>query len=249
MAMETTRDRPGSQTATTRRRFRVADIMILVAATAIGCAFSQGISAATGGELSWQAVYKDVTEVLRGPPFEGWLLTYLHLLTEFVVQTSPFIASWTVAFMAIRLLGPRPRWRRVARQPGMIAACASLLSLALFGSIILGAMLASTFSGYAPDFFTVTEAVYFSHLFVSMSILVSWMTLLLGRRWRAEPSWIDRLGRALAVSWIVGGLLVASVLILPAIPQPLPHYSAYRPGPAAQGEPALQEPSSDPATR
>lgn len=248
-AAETPGVRPGSQTAAPRRRFRVADMMILVAATAIGCAASQGLSVVTQGELSWHAFYKEVKELLRGPRIEGSMPAYLELLTELVILTSPFLAALTVALLPIRLLGPRPRWRRVTRQPGMMAACATLLSLALSGFTIFGGWLAFDPTGHTTAWFRGAEAVYIAHLFVGMSILVAWMTLLVGRRWCAEPSWIDRLGRGLAVYWIVGGLLVATVFVLPAVPAPLPHYSAYRPRSAAQGEPAVHETSSDPGTR
>jgi hypothetical protein len=32
---------------------------------------------------------------------------------------------------------------------------------------------------------------------------VSWFTLVLTGRWRPEPSWVDRWGRALGCSWII----------------------------------------------
>lgn len=49
---------------------------------------------------------------------------------------------------------------------------------------------------------------------VGLSISASWMTLLLGRRWRAEASWIDRLGRALGVLWILISILIVGLLAL-----------------------------------
>ncbi len=34
-------------------------------------------------------------------------------------------------------------------------------------------------------------------------IPITWLLLVLGRRWRPEPGWIDRAGRLLGWSWIV----------------------------------------------
>jgi hypothetical protein len=66
--------------------------------------------------------------------------------------------------------------------------------------------------------------------FVGLSVVVSWMTLLVGRQWRAERSWIDRLGRAIGIWWVIAGLLVASQLIIPPkVAAPVPHYSTYVP--------------------
>jgi hypothetical protein len=44
--------------------------------------------------------------------------------------------------------------------------------------------------------------------FGGLSVLASWMTLLVRRQRHAEPSWVDRLGRAMRVAWIVSGFAV-----------------------------------------
>ncbi len=49
--------------------------------------------------------------------------------------------------------------------------------------------------------------VPFVPIVCGLAVLVSWVTLLARRRWRADPSWVDRFGRALGVYWIVGGFL------------------------------------------
>jgi hypothetical protein len=35
-----------------------------------------------------------------------------------------------------------------------------------------------------------------------LAVLISWLILQLGGRWRSEASWVDRLGRAIGVAWI-----------------------------------------------
>jgi hypothetical protein len=42
---------------------------------------------------------------------------------------------------------------------------------------------------------------------LARAVVVAWVILLLSGRWRSEPSWIDRLGRALGVFWIVWAVL------------------------------------------
>jgi hypothetical protein len=41
---------------------------------------------------------------------------------------------------------------------------------------------------------------------VGLSIVSSWTTLLVAGRWRPEASWIDRLGRVVAMGWLLAGL-------------------------------------------
>ena len=41
---------------------------------------------------------------------------------------------------------------------------------------------------------------------MSWSVAVGWGLLILGRRWRPEPGWIDGFGRALGYGWIGWGL-------------------------------------------
>jgi hypothetical protein len=37
---------------------------------------------------------------------------------------------------------------------------------------------------------------------VGLAVIGAWLVLASGRRWGAEPSWIDRLGRLLGACWI-----------------------------------------------
>jgi hypothetical protein len=41
---------------------------------------------------------------------------------------------------------------------------------------------------------------------VGTMIIGEWIAMGVGGRWRPEPTWIDRFGRFLGVSWIVAGL-------------------------------------------
>jgi hypothetical protein len=37
---------------------------------------------------------------------------------------------------------------------------------------------------------------------IEPAVVASWVALALARRWRPEPSWVDRAGRALGAYWI-----------------------------------------------
>ena len=76
---------------------------------------------------------------------------------------------------------------------------------------------------------------FYVPMFVGWAVFVTWMTLLIGRRWRAERSWIDRLGRATGVFWILAGSSVVVLFLL----YPLTMTSEFRvvrlfPPPAAE---------------
>jgi hypothetical protein len=51
------------------------------------------------------------------------------------------------------------------------------------------------------------------HFYMAMAtstgtaVASSWITLLIGGRWRADPRWIDRLGRFLGASWMMSVFL------------------------------------------
>lgn len=208
-ARETTA-RPMTQRVLPARRFRVLDAMILVAATAVGCALVNGISAISNGESSWQNIYKEVTDLLQGQAPAGWLFTAMGIAAEFTVfLVSPIVAMWGVALIPIRLTGPRPRWRRLARQPGLTAACAATLAASLIGSYFLSKLLVPS-----NQYLGVGWTLVIAQDLIGMAVLAAWMTLILGGRWRAEPSWIDRLGRLIGAFWILLGLAVMVLTVV-----------------------------------
>jgi len=209
-----------AQTATPRRRFRLVDAMILVAATAVACGVIERISRVTDGQVSWLALAGELPKLFRATSSHG--SSFEHPIDFLVGATllsallaMPFVAMWTLALIPIRLLGPRPRFRRLARQPGMMATCAFGVAMAFLGlQIVVPAPFygweAVPMLGSALD----TFGVCFAASYFGLAVLVSWMTLLVGRRWRAESSWVDRFGRAVGVFWIVVGLIVASSAVV-----------------------------------
>ena len=71
-----------------------------------------------------------------------------------------------------------------------------------------------TFSGVSRNSALPWKGLFFSDYFayllqpferaeVGFAIAACWLVLIVGRRWRPEPSWIDRCGRALGAYWIL----------------------------------------------
>lgn len=219
--MGTATDRATPRTATPKRRFRMVDAMILVAATAAGCALTSWLDRASDGEVSWQALGECIRElpavVSARETASAWQMVFEITFTG-AYLVLPLVALWTLAILPLRLLGPRPRWRRLARQPGLMAACATAVVLVCYGLLIGTVSLIARREGASwPEAATELALVGFAPhapLAVGLAVLASWMTLIVGRRWRAEPSWVDRLGRILGVFWICAGFAITGLIVL-----------------------------------
>src|SRR5262249_34456564 len=104
------------------------------------------------------------------------------------------------------------------RQPGFVAcAVASMVMGPLCTAVLASHFLSGTSWSVAwaravndlqPENLTAVT------IMISLGVWVSWVVLTLNRRLRAEPCWIDRLGRLAGVSWLLmlpGGILLAVV--------------------------------------
>ena len=193
-----------------RRRFTLLDGMILVAATAVGYA---GVHA-----FASQIMEEDLSSILRETVSKG---RFRDLAAILLLCALPVLAAWTLALIPLRLLKPRPSFRRLGRQPGLMAGLSFAITtgfLAILapifiviasGKVISNGIVAGlidTMNEFLGDFLLIPPAV------LGAAVLVSWTTLIVSRRWRAEPSWIDRLGRVFGVFWVVFAL--ASPLLL-----------------------------------
>ncbi|MGO9465027.1 MAG: hypothetical protein ACLQIB_12220 [Isosphaeraceae bacterium] len=94
------------------RRFTLLDAIILMAATAAGLALL-GMYLAQGWFFGGAFFYGR---------FESYVLSGIEAVF-------PFLILWTFALVILRLRQPRPRIRRLARQPGMAACSAASLIL------------------------------------------------------------------------------------------------------------------------
>ncbi len=184
----------------TIRRFTLLDAMILVAATACGLAVDGAIQSSV--TLADEDVFDSMIRLVG----EG---EFAELGAVALVFVLPVVASLNLSVIPLGLLKPRPRVRRLACRPGWMAACAVALVLAFELAVVL-VLACGDFFGPDP----LPEMLLLFPALVVPAILGAWLTLALGRRWRPEPSWIDRLGRALAVCWLVLAVLGTVVTVI-----------------------------------
>ncbi len=202
------------------RRFNLGDLMILVAAVAL--------ASMTLREL-WRGL-----AVGNGTYY--WSVTPGRLLVA--AALSACATPLTLACLAFRLRRPRPTWRRLAIQPGMAALVACSVLFAAEAAEVTASLAwpkVEIFSGTsvsAIQFGESTSLVVmrstlgnglvghvepigcFGVLTVAFAapcgpaVAAVWLVLALSGRWRAEKSWIDRLGRLIGATWILISLLV-----------------------------------------
>lgn len=127
-----------------------------------------------------------------------------------VAGTGVVVASYTL--VALRLRRPRPRLRRVFRQPGFAATLgASIASGVVFASDSLDGLLLKiqevmATPALAGDPFPGYRFKVFSRgsiLAGFVAVLVTWLLLRWDARWRVERSWLDRSGRLVGWAWLV----------------------------------------------
>jgi hypothetical protein len=177
--------------ATPRRPFTVRDALILIGALAVGLALTRA--------------------ALAGRPLDR--THWVHSVAVGLTAASPCAGAMSLALLALRLVRPRPGLRRLARQPGLVACAVFAVDS------ILVALFAMTNRTGGRFFFA--DAMWILHgqwvlrtnYFwpqAGSAVGGAWIALALGGRWKAEPSWIDRAGRALGVYWIATYLFLWS---------------------------------------
>ncbi len=188
------------------RPFSLFDAMVLVAAMAFGLG---GLRVANSnlGELA-EAFRESVTAIVH--PEEGWSAWAWALYQIYGIAASfsiPFACALTLAVLLLRFRRPRPGIRRLSRQPGLAACFAAAVPLipslvGLVGTAIVGGPTPTVFPHGTEWDRWIGYAFILVPAYTGAAVLGAWSLLLISRRWRAEPSWIDRLGRALGLYWI-----------------------------------------------
>ena len=163
------------------RKLSMSDLMILVAASALGFAAIRG-------------VFPGISHILPTSPSVRFLIP--RPLLEFLIL---LIAAWplpamlTIGLMLIRLRAPRPRWRELSRQPGFVAGFAVAVATSFNALFLLVLSLKVSFSA---DFFMITIIP------VGFGVGLAWSTLLLSGRWRVYPNRFELVGRIAGCYWI-----------------------------------------------
>ncbi len=216
-------------TAQPVREFTLVDAMILIAAVAVGFA---GIRAEGTDHYHLRPAYAlnplSHRTFVGGGSFGGnvglpseqlppqWLSLVFHW-SGIVKQAAPVVAVLSLSLIVIRFRRPRPRFRRLIRQPGLVAGLAMLAVLginALLGSVQI--LLAATDQSKMtdPKFYANFSFLACQMLrpgMVGMAVLAAWLVLKVSGRWRREPGWVDSAG--LALGWVWVGLLLTEWVV------------------------------------
>jgi hypothetical protein len=159
--------------------------------------------AETGGGRDVQAVQPGVSLYETA----SWVLSVCTMGT---ILLEPFMTAWTLALILIRLLRPRPRRERLGAQPGfmaMVAAAFAMIMVGFFVGIPMVVISLVNGPGAIVGGFDVTLIATTAPVIIGTAVAAVWLALIVGRRWRAEPHWIDRLGRIIGLYWIAASIV------------------------------------------
>ena len=163
------------------RRFTIIDAMALIVAAGVGFA---------------------VVREWAGPGFTARDVTlYGRVESVFAVVTAVCVYS-ALMLVVLGLRRPRPTIRIVCRQPGM-AACVALV-IGWLAYLAKGAVIAIHSRRLPSRFWSQVEQLTLASSTsvheLAPSIVIAWTILALSGRWRANPGWIDRVGRGIGVT-------------------------------------------------
>jgi hypothetical protein len=167
------------------RRFTIADVMILVAAAAVGTLVLRSYLPGLSRQLGLIPTFAP----------DPWGLWWAHLWLH--GPGSCLVVPWMAAVIALRLRRPRPRLIRF--QPGFVACLAGMASLV--PGVVWFATIRHRPGFQRADGFEQAWAIMTQ--WTDTAVLGAWIALLWTRKWRPEPSWIDRMGRALGLYWVL----------------------------------------------
>lgn len=189
------------------RRLGLLDAMILVAAIALG--------------VAWSRFLRNVPEFLANPfgsPFNAFnpatdrpVRAVVNRAWGWFEVIAPCVATVAIGLLIVRLRGPRRGLRHVFLRPGA-SACAAVALALILEAIRLGVdllrwieedrhMAAIGSNAGAPWWWEFYGTLRPGD--VGLAVSGAWMALLLSGRMRGERSAIDRLGRAVGIFWIV----------------------------------------------
>jgi hypothetical protein len=168
------------------RRFTILDGVVMVVPLAVGFALARPF-------------VRDFLSLLNSPDNTPLWLRRSGLV---IGLASRFVAMGMLGLLVAGLLPRRPPLRRLSRQPGVVACAAAALAMAAGGWLVL---FLSTFRTVHISSADAYRWPFFEAR-IMPAVAAAWVALAWGGRWRSEPSWVDRAGRALGAYWI--GLFV-----------------------------------------
>jgi hypothetical protein len=173
------------------RALGLADIMILVAATAVALAW-----------LRKPLEYR-LTFVSDGRIIEN--------LRPSTLVGAAFAATWGLGVMAIRLRHPKPRGSRWSYRPGFVAcAAATLAGVAKLAALLIW----GAFEHYRFESWYVPSILGQLIEPAAMGVAGAWLTLWLAGLWKREKSLVDDLGISIGLLWLALDALAWAALCL-----------------------------------
>jgi hypothetical protein len=213
--------------APTTRPFRLTDLMTLIAALAFGFGIvREGARKARASGFRGYILTVDAPEWLIGPPPPGSFFNSRYVWIPLGDWSSgdwatrvmgawttlgPCLLAVTIAAIWLRMARPRPKSSELWRLPGWVGTlvAASIMGLALAPC---GYFALRTGSGlWILDLFE--YAVVFAPIVAGVCVVLVWIGMLVAGRWRAEGSWIDRLGLLIGLLYAIAGGFLAWYLI------------------------------------
>jgi hypothetical protein len=184
----------------TNRKFGVSDWMAVVAGSVLAIWSGSKVAVRMVGQAHWLVhVIADYSNrrYVRMP--ELWwhdvARAWSGLMWDVFQIIEALVLSITPAFLLIRLRPPRPPIRAMLKQPGTVAGLA-----VAFGYLWVAGWLHLLFFGRLRDGCIPAIAV-------GATVAIAWFALAASRKWTAEPTWVDRLGRLIGVAATAVGLL------------------------------------------
>jgi len=188
------------------RRFNLFDAIVLIAATAVA------LTAYGYSPLFYIRFFiGDFRQTWNARPTFHASLYHTLVLVQMSVWALllPLLSSWTIALLPLRMMRPRPRWRRLTRQPGFIACCVASLVLVVETSLSV-LILGSMHTHYTVKTWGQAWTIAFSgDGFRQMgsrpgfAVAAAWITLAMTGRCRPASDWVDRLGRVIGWIWVL----------------------------------------------
>jgi hypothetical protein len=185
------------------RKFTLADALILIAGLAV--ALSMGahllsLDAASFIEVCLVSL-QQVGDKWAGLPrlWHSIRLPLINAIWYGCQFLGTLLFGMTPIFFILRLKRPRPPWRSLLILPGTMAALAMVFGL-FWVTGLVHLML--------PDRL---DAITGPWIVVGATVAAVWLVLLLCRRWKAEPGWVDAMGRllgAMAIGTALFGLVI-----------------------------------------
>jgi hypothetical protein len=157
-----------------RRKFTLADVMIVVAAAAVGALLLRA--------------HREERDARR-------LVYSQSYVVDYGAEASPFLLVVAPTILALRAIPPRPRARRLFRQPGTVACLVTV-----FDRLILLVRVSRDYALHHRPF--PVQLFIITALRSGLLVAEAWAVLALARAWRPEASWVDRAGRAYGVLMI-----------------------------------------------